>query len=221
MLAGLLPSGRGKNRLLRLLGHRVHPTASVSPIVLAGSRLVAGPGSRIGPFNVVRSVTLEVGEGAEVGQWNWFSAAPFLVAESESPFAGTVQLGARSSLTSRHYLDASGGIVVGEYTTVAGVRSTFMTHGIDVADNVLDTEPIIVGDYAMVGGNTKLVLGSRVPDRSVVAMGSVVRKGLLEPDALYAGVPAVFKKSMPEGAYVVRRVGPVPPRRRRRVTSGE
>jgi acetyltransferase-like isoleucine patch superfamily enzyme len=221
ILVGLLPSGRGKNFVLRALGHHVASSASIGPILLVGSHLTAEPGSRIGPFNVVRSVRLDVGAAAEIGQWNWISAAPFLVAESDSPYAGTVRLGAHSSLTSRHYLDASGGIAVGAFATVAGVRTTFMTHGIDVADNVLDTEPIIVGDYAMVGGNTKLVMGARVPDRSIVAMGSVVTRGLQQPGALYAGAPALFKKEVPGGEYAARKVGAVPPRRSRRAVRGE
>ena len=151
---------------------------------------------------------------AEIGQFNWFSAAPFLVEESVSPIAGQFLLCAHASFTSRHYVDASGGVLIGEYATVAGVRSTFMTHGIDVEDNVLDSAPINVGRYAMVGGGCNLVMGASVPDYSLVAMGSVVIQGLDEPYSLYAGAPAKFKRALPVGAYSKRTTGAVPPRTR-------
>lgn len=215
-VVGILPSNRGKNFLLNRLGHRVCMSASIGPILLLGrTTLIVGDGARIGPFNVFRQVTrVEVGEKAEIGQLNWISAAPFLAEESVSLISGQFLLGAHASFTSRHYVDASGGVSIGEYATVAGVRSVFMSHGIDVEDNVLDTFPIHVGRYAMVGGGCNLVMGSAVPDYSVVAMGSVVIKGLEQTHSLYAGAPARFKKAIPEGAYMNRTIGAVPARPR-------
>jgi acetyltransferase-like isoleucine patch superfamily enzyme len=213
--AGVLPSTRGKNFLLNKLGHSIGRSASIGPILLIGrTTLVVEDGARIGPFNVFRHVSAEVGEMAEIGQFNWISAAPFLVEESTSPISGRFLLGAHASFTSRHYVDASGGVRIGEYTTVAGVRSAFMTHGIDVEDNVLDTFPITIGKYAMVGGGCNLVMGATVPDYSLVAMGSVVVKGLTESHSLYAGAPAKLKKALPEGAYAKRITGAVPARAR-------
>ncbi|TFB96813.1 hypothetical protein E3O42_16885 [Cryobacterium adonitolivorans] len=218
-VVGILPSARGKNFLLNRLGHTIAKSASIGPILLLGrTALVVGDGARIGPFNVFRHVSrAEVGDMAEIGQFNWISAAPFLVEESVSPIAGQFILGAHASFTSRHYVDASGGVLIGEYATVAGVRSAFMTHGIDVEDNVLDSFPITIGKYAMVGGGCNLVMGATVPDYSLVAMGSVVIKGLKEPHTLYAGAPAKLKKALPAGAYAKRMTGAVPPRNRGRI----
>ena len=215
-VVGILPSNRGKNFLLNRLGHTVSMSASIGPILLLGrTTLVVGDGARIGPFNVFRQVSrAEVGDKAEIGQFNWISAAPFLVDESTSPISGQFLLGAHASFTSRHYVDASGGVSIGDYATVAGVRSVFMTHGIDVEDNVLDTCPIHVGKYAMVGGGCNLVMGSIVPESSLIAMGSVVIRGLEQTHSLYAGAPAQFKKTLPEGAYVARTTGAVPVRAR-------
>lgn len=214
-IVGILPSARAKNFLLNRLGHRIAKSASIGPVLLLGrTTLVVGDGARIGPFNVFRHVSAEVGDMAEIGQFNWISAAPFLVEESVSPITGQFLLGAHGSFTSRHYVDASGGVLIGEYATVAGVRSAFMTHGIDVEDNVLDSFPITVGKYAMVGGGCNLVMGATVPDYSLVAMGSVVIKGLTEPHSLYAGAPAKLKKALPAGAYAKRMTGAVPPRTR-------
>lgn len=215
-IVSIFPGSRLKNVLLNGLGHDVAMTASIGPIVVVGrTTIVAGEHSRIGPFNTFRNVTkLTVGPYAEIGQWNWISAAPFLVECSSSSNAGEFFMGQHSSFTSRHYVDASGGVDIAEFATVAGARSVFMSHGIDVADNVLDTAPILVGRYSMVGGGCNLVMGAVVPDYSVVAMGSVVIRGLERTHALYAGAPAQYKKNVPEGAYAKRTKGAVPPRPR-------
>lgn len=212
-IVGALPASRMKNGLLRRLGHEIARDAVIGPILIVSSRLVIGAGCRIGPFNVIRNVPhCEFGLGSELGQWNWISAAPFLLKDSPNEQAGFFIVGAESAITSRHYFDASGGVIIGDFVTIAGVRSAFMTHGIDVADAVLDTASIEVGDYAMVGGSTSVVLGARVPAHSVIAMGSVVIKGLTETYCLYAGSPARPKKKLSPGKYSTRAQGPVGPR---------
>ena len=213
-ICGLLPASRLKNAFLRRLGHRIARDARIGPVLIVRSRLQVGSGARIGAMNVFRGLRVaEIAEHAEMGQWNWISAAPFLVDNSSSAIAGEFHLGPSASLTSRHYVDASGGVSIGAFATIAGVRSVFMTHGIDVRDNVLDTAPIIVGDYAMVGSCTNFVLGATVPAHSVIGMGALVLPGLERTHALYTGVPATFKKEVPVGEYGTRIIGPVPPRR--------
>ena len=213
-LVGLWPSSKLKNRALNMLGHKISMSASIAPILIAGhTKLQVEDFARVGPLNAFRSVPrVFLGRNSEIGQLNWVSAAPFLIDTNASSAAGSFHLGEHSSFTSRHYVDASGGVAIGDFVTVAGVRSVFMSHGIDVADNVLDIAPIIVGDYAMVGGGCNLVMGAVVPAYSVVAMGSVVIKGLERTHALYAGAPAKFKKVVAAGAYASRRHGAVPPR---------
>jgi len=177
--------------------------------------LIVETSARIGPLTCFRGVgEVRLGEAAEIGQLNWISAAPFLVENSNSETAGTLVLEAHSSLTNRHYLDVSGGIKISQFATVAGVRSVFMTHGISTTDNYLDTAPIVIGEYAMVGGSCNFVMGSCVPARSVVALGSTVIPGLVEEMSLYAGTPAREKKHLNSGAYFVRQSGKVEPRPR-------
>ncbi|TFC12024.1 hypothetical protein E3O19_13810 [Cryobacterium algoritolerans] len=215
LLLGLLPASRVKNWMLNRAGHSIHKSAMIGPILVVGAtRLDISEGARIGPFNVFRNVNeLRLGPFSEIGQWNWVSAAPFLVEAQQVETAGVLRVGGHSAITSRHYFDVSGGVIVGAFSTIAGVRSVFMTHGIDVVDGVLDTKSIEIGEYAMVGGSCSLVLGARVPPYSVVAMGSVVIAGLTESHALYAGAPAKFKKRLDAGVYANRERGPVQPRR--------
>lgn len=215
LVVGLLPATKVKNWLLNLAGHRIDRSASIAPIILLRSNVLdVGPDARIGALSCFRGLTrLTLGKRAEIGQLNWISAADFLVRQSDSPSAGTLTLGPNASLTNRHYLDASGGILIGDYATVAGVRSVFMTHGIDVEENCLETAPIEIGEYAMVGGSCRFVMGSQVPPRSVVAMGSTVIRGLEAVERLYAGTPARSKKELPSNAaYFMRVDGKVHPR---------
>lgn len=212
-LVGVLPSGVFKRVLLNRLGHSIHRSARVGPILIVGkSQLTLDERASIGPFNVIRNVyDFQMGKGAEIGQWNWFSTFPVLVAGSPLPAAGQFVLGDESSVTSRHFFDVSGGVIIGTFTTIAGARSVFMTHGIDVESNLLLADTIRVGDYAMVGACTGLVMGANVPSYSVIALGSTVIAGLQEERSLYAGTPARFKKTIVSAKYWHRASGPVMP----------
>ena len=208
----LWPAGRVKNALLNRLGHKVDRTASIAPIlVLGGSKLQVAPQSRIGPLSAFRSVRVVLETASEIGQLNWISAAAFLVKPSESRIRGMFILGEHASLTNRHYIDASGGVRIGRFATVAGVRSVFFTHGIDVSLNGLVTGPIEIGEYAMVGSSVNVALGSTVPGYSVVGMGSTVVPGMTESGMLYVGTPARAKKPVDVSApYFRRTIGAVP-----------
>ncbi|MCA1605447.1 MAG: hypothetical protein LC775_08260 [Acidobacteria bacterium] len=173
MSLGLLPASRLKNRLLRMLGWRIATTARVGPSLFIRVRMVsADRDARIGPLNVFRDLQdLDLGANSVIGQWNWCSASPALVAAGGK---GSIELGRESAITSRHYIDASGGVVIGSFTTVAGVRSTFITHGIDWRANVQRCQSISVGDYCIVGSNNCLVPGAMVERGSVTGMGTTV-----------------------------------------------
>lgn len=211
LLVGLLPASSMKNRLLRRLGWQIGADTSIGPGVYLRIREVSiGAGTVVGTFNVFRDLaSVEIGDGAIIGQWNWVSAAAPLVHSVGGPYAGRFRLGRHSAVTSRHYLDASGGISIGEYTTMAGVRSTILTHGIDMAESQQSIRSCSIGDRALVSSNVKLVPGAHVPDESLVAMGAVVLPGLEKTRALYRGVPATYSKDIPPGKYFTREQGPV------------
>jgi len=197
LVVGLLPPSSLKNRLLNLLGHDVDPTATIAPVVIVGrTRLSVGPRASIGPLNIFRDVSIvRIGAACDIGQLNWFTAAPLLVDGSPNPVAAVFEMGEAASLTNRHYVDAAGGEFLGAYSLVAGVRSTFMTHGVDVVDNSMSTKPIRIGERSTVGSNCKLLPRAMVPGRSVVAMRSTVVAALQGDEQLFAGAPAKAKKT--------------------------
>ncbi|NTY62227.1 acyltransferase [Mycolicibacterium sphagni] len=213
LVIGLLPASSWKNRLLNLLGHNIDPTASIAPVLILGrTRLIVGPAATIGPLNAFRNIsTTRIGAACEIGQLNWFTAAPFIVDGSPNPDAAIFEMGEAASLTNRHYIDAGGGVFLGAYSLVAGVRSTFMTHWVDVVSNTMNTKPIRIGARSMVASNCQLLPGAVVPDRSIVAMGSTVVTALRGEEQLFTGTPAKPKKPLPPSRFWTRTSGPVLP----------
>jgi acetyltransferase-like isoleucine patch superfamily enzyme len=101
-----------------------------------------------------------------------------------------------ATITNRHYFDCSGQIILHKRAGVGGIKSTFQTHEIDLRDNKTTLGQIVVGENAMTGTGCLLLKGAVVPDRSVIAAGSIVLKSDVDPataaKGLYGGVPARY-----------------------------
>jgi acetyltransferase-like isoleucine patch superfamily enzyme len=87
-------------------------------------------------------------------------------------------------------VDCSGGVTIGAFTTFAGFRSQILTHSIDLETNLQTTGPVSIGKYCFIGTNSVLLMGSRLPDFSVLGAKSLLNKPYEETHWLYAGVPA-------------------------------
>lgn len=204
---GLLPPGRLKRAALRyLFGWEIDESAWIGVSVFMNVKHARiGSGARIGHGNVLRNLLyLELGEGAAIGRWNWITAAQAFLDQPQAEDRGRLVVGPHAGITLRHYIDCPGGIEVGAFTTLAGVRSTILTHQIDIRSNYQITLPVKIGSYCYIGSDVRIVPGSKIPDRCVVAMGSVVAGELPESDMLYGGVPARPLKKVDEGAYFSR-----------------
>lgn len=210
-LAGLMPASRLKNWLLNLFGpgYRIASSARIEPMMLLGvGRLVVGESSRIGLGNVFRGMReVALGDHAEIGQFNWVTGVARVVASADSETFGTLRMGDDSALTSRHYLDCAGGVILKERVTVAGLRSTFLTHGVDVMLGHQVLRPVVVGRDTMVMTNCLLVPGARIGERIVVASGSTISGVLDQSETMYAGAPAKPLKSIAGAAYFARERG--------------
>lgn len=205
---GMLPASRGKNRALECFGYTIDRTATIGPcLILNVGDLSMGAGARIGPFNVFRDLArLSLAEHSGVGQWNWVSASKELVAAGG---AGSFTLGAHSAFTSRHYADVSGGLRVGEFTTIAGVRSTFITHGINWEESQQKTKGITIGSYCLISSNTCVTPGTNVSDSIVTGMGATLSGRLDSNNSLYVQSRAIPAKSKLGGLYFTRTIGRV------------
>ena len=215
---GVLPAGRFKLFLLRrLLGWNIGAGSTVGPcLFLHVNHVSLDENVHLHSFSAYHGLErLVVGANGAVGHWNWIAAATDLrttvLATRPGVMCGQLILGRHSAITARHYIDCSGGVEIGAFTTVAGVRSTILTHQIDVTSSHQDLLPVRIGDYCLIGSNVCLVPGSLVPDRCLVGMGSVVVSPLPEKGILYAGVPARAIKRVDDGVYFRRPVGYVEP----------
>lgn len=203
----MLPASRWKNAALRRLGWRVGHNVELGPcLVIRIDDAQIGDGARVGPFNVFRDLArLEFGEGVLLGQWNWLSASRHMRDEGGP---GSLEVGAQSSITSRHYVDCTGGVRIGAYTTIAGERSTFVTHGISWVSSDQTYDSIEIGDFCLLSSNVQVTPGTSVADRIVVGMGSTIAGNLSEP-GLYVQPRAVLVKRDLDGQYFERQLGSV------------
>ena len=204
---GIWPASRFKNFLLRQIGFDVHKDARLSPNFFFKVReLTLGPHSIIRPFNLFRSTSIHLNDFSLIGSWNWFSSAPALFIHSE--YRAEFFLGSSSCVNSRNYFDCSGGIYFGNFSDLAGIRSTFITHYIDTRVNSQTCRPINIGHYDMLSSNLKITPGASVGDKSIVAMGSVLTGKSYPSGVLIAGVPGRVLQER-TGGWFSRTVGSV------------
>ena len=203
---------RLKRLFLRgVFGYSLHPSAYIGFSYVAPSVLDMQAGAKIGHFSVIKANKLIMGENSLIGAWNWITSITDPIAFMSSPTrAAVLSLGRESAITSRHYIDVQDAVSLGEFATLAGVRSSIFTHGIDIARNCQVAAPVSIGDYSYVGTNVIILAGASVPARSVVAAGAVVTSCARNSSGLYGGVPAVLRREwQSEMQHFHRKVGPV------------
>jgi acetyltransferase-like isoleucine patch superfamily enzyme len=211
-LVVLLPWFLRRHVLSGLYGYEIHPSARIGCSWIFPERLVLGPGARIGHFNVaVHLARLELGAHAILDRSNWITGFPRGGARH---FAHRIDrdpaliVGAHAAITKGHHLDCTDRVTIGEFTTVAGYHSQFLTHSIDLVANRQDCAPIAVGAYCFVGTASVLLPGARLPDRSVLGAMALLNFAPAETGWLYAGVPAKPVKPLPaDAAYFTRTTG--------------
>jgi acetyltransferase-like isoleucine patch superfamily enzyme len=189
-----LPASPAKNAVLRRFGNRIEKGASLgSCLVWHCGKFDVGENVQLGSLNVFKGLAhVQLDAHVQVGSFNWSSAGSDF---EHQPGYGRLSLHEQASMTSRHFLDCTGGVTIGAYATIAGLRTAIITHGIDVGRNTQTSSPVSVGPYSLVGTCSILLAGSTLPDRSVLAAGSVLTAADdLRAPGLYAGVPARFKK---------------------------
>jgi acetyltransferase-like isoleucine patch superfamily enzyme len=177
------------------MGFEVSPYAVIqSNIFLNIKELKIGDKALIRAWNVFRTVSLIMEQNTSIGSWNWVTGAAEFRGKSDDSLKFFIREGA--SVTSRHYIDCSGGVELGKYSLITGVRSTFFSHQIDVELNRQTIQKIYIGSYTLSGSNSKVLPGASVGSKSMVGMGSVIVGKKYPSNSLIAGVPAVVIKKI-------------------------
>lgn len=184
--------------------------------IILARKVILKDNARIGHLNFVKSIDcLQLNENSKIGSRNWitgFSVKDKTVIK-KSHFSHiedrqcVLILGKQSSVTSRHYFDCNGGIYIGNYCTIAGFETAFLTHSIDLKNNRQDALPIIIGDYTFVGTRCTILKGSKLPSYSVLGACSLLNKQYENSYGLYAGIPARYIKSLEGYQYFSRKQG--------------
>jgi acetyltransferase-like isoleucine patch superfamily enzyme len=197
----VLPS-RLRHLVGRLIfGWDIHPSAYVGRSVILVPRLTMGPGSSIGPFNVIRDIEeLRLSEGASIGSRNRISGFP-LASEifKHSPARyPSLTLGRHAMITVAHEIDCSDRVELGDYSSIAGFRSTILTHSLNLVLDRFVTAPVEIGSRSAVMTGCTLLSGTRVPARSIISAGSVITTRLTHELTLYRGNPAEPVRTLPD-----------------------
>lgn len=112
-----------------------------------------------------------------------------------------LSIGHRVSIHEFCYLDALGGIRIGNDVAIAHSCSVISAnHSWDFPDiaikyNPVKIAPVEICDDVWIGCGVRILAGSKINERIVVAAGSVVR-GELESGYVYGGIPAKKLKKL-------------------------
>jgi acetyltransferase-like isoleucine patch superfamily enzyme len=191
-LISLLPLNGLRVLGYRLLGYRIQDARIGFGTILAVDEAVI-ESCKIGPFNVFAGpMKVHIQRGASIGNRNEFICGYWVLRDEykDRHYARSLEICSEALITSRHYFDLSGALLLGERSWIAGIDSQFWTHGMGVKER-----DIRIGSDCYIGSGVRFSPGSSVGDDVVVAMGSVVSGEISERNALIGGVPAKVLKS--------------------------
>ena len=191
----LLPWPLRRLLLVHLLKYEIHKTARIGLSLICPARLKMGPKSIIGHLTLCKQGVelLELGDGAQIGNWNWITGMPlkgavhFRDSENRRP---ELVVHDQAALTNRHYVDCTASVSIGRFSTFAGCRSLILTHSIDLMECKQGAAAVSIGEYCFVGAAVVFLPGSALPDYSVLGANSLLNREYSEPYFLYAGSPA-------------------------------
>jgi acetyltransferase-like isoleucine patch superfamily enzyme len=195
LICVLLPWKLKRFILQKRFGYTIDSSAYIGLSWVYPGKLVMEKNSRIDHFTVAIHLDLmQIGEDSSIGRSNWITG---LSSKTETPFfkhqtnrLAHLIIGNHSHITKKHHLDCTNLLQIGNFVTIAGYDSQFLTHSIDPFENRQHSEPIVINDYSFVGTNVVVLGGSVLPPRSILGAKSLLNKKYEEEFKLYAGVPA-------------------------------
>lgn len=113
-------------------------------------------------------------------------------------------IGNHVSLNARVFLQAKGGIRIGNNVTIS-YGAIILTEGLEIKNYSKECmnhyrkhvcKPVEIGNGVWIGANVTVLPGAKIPKGSVIAAGAIVSGELMTEYALYAGVPAKFVRKL-------------------------
>ncbi len=189
-LISLVPSSRLRVFLLRrVLGYAIDPSSRIGfGTLIRVASFTAEDHVRIGRYNRFKGpMSAVIRAGARIGGNNTFHCGRWSDgALHPGKYQRTLSIGSRAIITSSHYFDCIGSLIIGDRTVVAGRGSQFWTHGAGAGDRSVE-----IGGNCYVGSAVRIAPGCKIGNDNIIAMGSVVAGDLSGVTlCLIGGVPA-------------------------------
>lgn len=186
-----------------LPGFDIDRKARIGFSIVLSSDTVLEEGALIKHFNFVNTIDLlHMKQFSKIGRSNWITGANSksnMFADFDRKCA--LVLGEHTRITAHHHIDCTGGVYIGSFTTMAGIRSQILTHSIDIKKSKQVSSPVYIGDYCFVGTASIILMGAKLPSNCVLGAGAVLNKYYETTNQLYAGNPAVGKKLLEQPKY--------------------
>ena len=113
----------------------------------------------------------------------------------------SLELGSNISIHENCFIDAIGGIVVGDDVSIAHNSSlisfehSWQNLEVPIKYNPVKLGKILIENDVWIGCGVRILSGTSIRERTVIAAGSIV-KGDFTPKVLIAGIPGKVKKSI-------------------------
>ncbi|WP_068858266.1 acyltransferase [Perlucidibaca aquatica] len=107
-----------------------------------------------------------------------------------------LSVGIRSCIGSGSFVDAAGGVKIGDYVMISHMVSiNSITHPIEPPYHAVVKAETKINDYVWIGAGSIILEGCEIGEGAIVAAGSVVRQSVA-PWTIVAGIPARHIKSL-------------------------
>jgi hypothetical protein len=200
-LCVLLPHSLRRVVHIGLLGHQLHPTARIGRSIVDVDLLVMAEDAVIGHLNLIRGCTeVRLDRDAALGTLVWVNSVRADKGYfADHPRRPALLMGTSARITALHYIDACDLVELADYAAIGGVGTIIQTHAVDTENMRQSTAPIRIGDHSLLATRCTMLPGAEVPDRAIVAAGSLVARKL-EGNHLFAGVPAKPVRDLDTGS---------------------
>lgn len=194
--------------LLNLLGHKIHATAYIGFSVIQCRKIYMDTHARIGHLNLIQINKLLMRENAYIKSMNRIRGDLSVMMGKEAAIAndnsisrasspvtfgnGTLKLGRMGTIVSKHRLDITRSITIGDFTTIGGLGTQFWTHGYYHGsvgkDRIRIDGEIIVGNNVYVGSSCTFNPGVKVADAISIGSNVCVSRSL-KKSGMYVAQP--------------------------------
>lgn len=188
-------------RCLNLLGHQIHPSAKIGFSWLQCETIKMEENSKIGNFNLIRIISLHMGDTASIRSINRMKGPLRLrmderaaIGNNNNVYRGPhpitlgeaeLRMGFLAIITSKHSFDCTRTISIGDYSTISGFGTQFWTHGFYHANQgehrIRIDGNIEIGNNVSVGSKCLINPAVKIGDAINVGGNACVSKSLLEP----------------------------------------